>query len=597
MSTVVFKSNQEKLVSNIDNDVDKLLAKNPFALPGPDDSLVARCVERIQGSYDAINAKRETDNAIDLLYIAYNTTPQMRGEIRVKINKIMNSLIHAQQDSMRVMQRAVNAAVDINHELDDTLPDWLDIRQPVATGEGTHEQIQGLRDYVSTDLMRVARKIEGMATEVQKDLLRLSDTYDRIIESAEEATDSSETALGANIKEREALQREIAQNNAQRAKLESLVEELGREVKKFEDKAREFEKVASTAEERSFVLSIIGAAASIVAAIVPPVALLASSGIVGSAARGNGANAKAQDKPENEAQAKTELANKQAEHDKVKADVDELEMDIQDLDAKRTPGDDEDTKKVFDKRIDERQKELDVKKHKLAQINEAIAKLQEGIEKAKKEFDQLSDKHRDQAASLREMQIQMLDKAEKYETERRNQSAELVRIKVLLQGQHTQDETLQLAVKSLELSIASLKRMQEIIKEMAFFFKSFADFMREISASANRQLSKFENAGTSKLRVNALRDLVRSTDIFLIKQAADWHAGNKVASLFTAGFNDGWSRLNKLSGTYLTGKPLEEYLAQAGDRLEAIAKEREERAKARIYDLQNYRDGLKRDAS
>ncbi|WP_147269665.1 tyrosyl-tRNA deacylase [Rhodanobacter denitrificans] len=597
MSTVPFQSNQEKLASDIDADVSTLLARTPFTLPSSSDSVVARCVVRILDSYDAANAKRDTDNAVDLLYIAYCATPQREAGIRVKISSIIEKLIKAQEKSIDTMSFALRRAREINNVLNDAFPTWLDIRQPLVNGEGTPEQIQELRDFVKSDLMSLAGEIAEKAGEVEKRLLGCAAEYDSIIENTQKATDDSQVALGAYIKERDELQREINQHNAQRAKLESLVDELGREVKKFEDKAKEFENRASTAEERSFVLSIIGAAASIVAAIVPPVALLASSGLIGSATQGAaGAKPKPKNPDQNEAQAKTELADKLAEQKKVQEDVDNLDKEITELKAKPKPDDDETAKKAYEERIGERQERLDAQKLKLAQLNDAVTKLQEGLDKAKQEFKQLSEQNRDQAASLREMQMQMLDKAEKYETERRTQAAELVRIKVLLEGQQTEDEKLQLAVRSLDLSIGSLKRMQEIVREIAFFFRSFANFMGEVSNDANRQLARFEATETKKLRSNELRSLVKSTDIFFVKQAANWHAVLSVSGMFLDAFKDGRTRMVDLDAKYLTGEKLKSFLDEAGGRLEGIAKEREKRASAKIYDLQNYREELQRDA-
>jgi chromosome segregation ATPase len=597
MSTVPFQSHQEKLASEIDADVSMLLERTPFVLPSPSDSVVARCVERILDSYDATSAKRDTDNAVDLLYIAFCATPQREAGIRVKISSIIEKLIKAQEKSIDTMNFALRRAREINGALNDAFPTWLDTRQPLVSGEGTPEQIQDLRGFVKGDLTSLAAEIAGKAGEVEKRLLGCAAEYDAIIEATQEATDNSQVALGTYIKERDELQREIRQHDAQRAKLELLVDELAREVKKFEDKARELEKRASTAEERSFVLSIIGAAASLVAAVVPPVAMLASSGLIGSAAQGAvGAKRNAKDSNANEAQAKTELANKQAERDQVQGDVERLEKEIGDLEAKHKSEDDEAAKNAYQERISDRQGRLDAQKQRLAQLTEAVEKLEEGLDRARQEFKQLSEQNRDQAASLREMQMQMLDKAEKYETERRNQAAELVRIKVLLEGKQTENEKAELALRSLELSIGSLKRMQEIVREIAFFFKSFADFMEEVSNDANRQLAKFEASETRKLRSNELRSLVMSTDIFFVRQAANWHAVLSVSGMFLDTFKDGRTRMVDLDAKYLTGEKLKDFLDGAGVRLESIAKERETRASAKILDLQNYREELKRDA-
>ena len=212
MPTEVFESRQERLASAIDIAVDKLRAAEPMALPGRDAPLVARCVERIQGDYDVTRAKRDTDHAVDLLYIAYNSTPQVFGKVRGTISGIMGALIQAQKDSELGMRRAIKAATDINKMLGDSFPEWLDIRQPVVAGTADAAQVDELRDFVKKDLIGIARYIQNKATEVQKNLLELAKGYDKIIADTELATQESEQALSLSIEQRKALQREIDQN-------------------------------------------------------------------------------------------------------------------------------------------------------------------------------------------------------------------------------------------------------------------------------------------------------------------------------------------------------------------------------------------------
>jgi len=595
MSTEVFESRQERLASAIDQAVDKLRAVEPLALPGVDAPLVARCVERIQGDYDVTRAKRDTDHAVDLLYIAYNATPQGYGKVRATISAIMGALISAQKDSQLGMRRAIKAAGDINDMLVDTFPDWLDMRQPVVAGTADAAQVEELRSFVKKDLIGVARYIQNKATEIQKNLLDLAKAYDKIIEDTELATKDSELALSLSIEQRKALQREIAQNNAQREKLEALVADLRAEVEKFDRMAKDFEKKAETAEERAFVMSIVRVAATVVSAIIPPIAMLAS-GSLGAASRSTGST-REDDTARTEAQikAKTELAQKETERKEQQTEVDKLDKELKELKEERKEAPVA-TQEELDKRIAERQADLAERQARIKRIDEAMAALQAGIDKATQELGKLTKEQQDQAGSLREMQMKMIEKTEAYEKERRTQAAELVRINALLKGQQTEDETLQLAVQSLNLSIGALKRMKEIIQELAFFFQSFADFMGAVADDAARLLANLERADNGTLRANAMRNLGRNIDVFFLKQTAEWLATGKVAGLFNQSFADGWSHLNKLSGTYLHGEELTAYLKEAGNRLTEISQERERRATARIADLQTYREELQRQA-
>ena len=62
---------------------------------------------------------------------------------------------------------------------------------------------------------------------------------------------------------------------------------------------------------------------------------------------------------------------------------------------------------------------------------------------------------------------------------------------------------------------------------------------------------------------------------------------------FCKSFADGWSKLNKLSGKYITGSELEAYLKGASVKLEEIVAGREEASKQKILDLEGYRKQLR----
>ena len=112
-NVVTFESRTAQINSAIDAGVDAIVSQPNFSLPKSDTALVRSYVDKIQGTYDVERAKRDTDNAIDLLYIAYNTTPQENGDIRVRISAIMNRLITSQQKSEIVMKNAMEAATRI----------------------------------------------------------------------------------------------------------------------------------------------------------------------------------------------------------------------------------------------------------------------------------------------------------------------------------------------------------------------------------------------------------------------------------------------------------------------------------------------------
>ena len=139
--------------------------------------------------------------------------------------------------------------------------------------------------------------------------------------------------------------------------------------------------------------------------------------------------------------------------------------------------------------------------------------------------------------------------------------------------------------------------MKEIVEEIAFFFKSFADFMQSIADEADHQVTSIDNvAQLETIRKNRLAQLVRSVDEFFIRQSAQWNAVTIVSDRFNKSFADGWSKLNKLSGEYITGDKLNAYLQTASARLQAIVAEREAASDAKIASLNAYRESLAKSA-
>lgn len=586
-------NDQIALINKIDMTLEEMRVNTPLTLPLANSSIVNLSVKRIEGNYDITNSKRDTDNAIDLLYIAYNTTPQAEGQIRVQISSLMSRLIDAQHNSMRTMNHAMNCAQNISNSLRDNFPDWLDIRAPVVAEVHTDKDVAEVIDFVKVDLIQLAVNIQKKAIEVQKALQAVESEYDTIILDTEKITAESEISLSKRLDNAAEIKRQINENNAQRAKIESLVEDLRAQVEKFEKQAQSFKEQAESAEERAFIMSIVNVAAQVVATVIPAVALMSSGGAaIGAAACASAASkssAKAGEGSTDEAiSTESEIHDKKAElvkeNDLIKKNNDE----IKELKVAKDKEENNNTKDKIEERIESRrQANLDASA-RIKTITEGIAALEGRLEKMSQAIEKASDKLQGQATSLREMQMQMLEKSEQYEKERRNQSGELERIKVLLQGQQTEEETLQLSIESLNISISALKRMQEIVREIAFFFKSFADFMGQVATNSENQLEYFEKtASSARLRSNALKALIKNTDLFFLSQSSDWYAVAVVSANFSSSFSEGASKLNKLKGAYITGAELKEYFKTASLRLTEISHHREKQSDNRIAILEN----------
>ena len=225
--TAAFESREAQLNKGIEDQVDKLVAASPLKLPAADAEVSKLYVNKIEGTYNVERAKKDTDNAIDLLYIAYNTTPQAEGDIRVKISAIMDRLIAEQQQGELAMSRAMRVADNVLVSLRNTFPDWLDVRD--CKGPEDTEGVAAIKDFVKNDILELAKKIKDEALGVKKELDGAAAIYDGIIKDIAAAT---LTALASRSKDKDAIEKQISELIAKREQLEELVKDLQSEAAK-----------------------------------------------------------------------------------------------------------------------------------------------------------------------------------------------------------------------------------------------------------------------------------------------------------------------------------------------------------------------------
>lgn len=595
----------------IDARVEEILESTSVVLPGVNHPLVEDYIRKIEGTYDVSRSKEDTDNAIDLLYIAYNTTPQEEGSIRVGIDQLMSRLIAAQQESERKMRGAVTDAERIVKSLRELFGDWGEARDS--------DDIQDLQDFLGKDLVDLAKEIKSRAERISTDLAKIADTYDGIIEDTTKATQQGEQALATRLKNKEEIEKEIAKSNAEREKLESLVRDLQADIAKYEKMANEYKSKAETAEQRAFIMSIVRVGAQMISSMIPAitagiagaatggVSLIAAS--ASSTARQTVNSETATTESDNAAkiiETKKQIADKCTEKTTAEREKTDLEKKGKELIAekKKVEGDtatDADTKAVqleaVNKRIKANDAKIEEKTNKISAAETALNALNASLKSLDENMGKMAEKQEQQATDLRSMQMKMLEKVEAYETEKRTQAAELVKINALLTGQRTEEETIQLAIQSLNLSLKALKRVREIIVEISFFFKSFADFMQKIVESSVEQSDMIQKAlDQDRMTKSFTKRIKRNTNDFFVTQTAEWQAVEIVSAKFVDNFKDGWSKLNKLSGTYLTGDELKSYLKVAASQIEDIAFKRKQAATAKLEELNRYRDRIQAEA-
>ncbi|MEQ9869505.1 tyrosyl-tRNA deacylase [Pectobacterium odoriferum] len=591
----------------IDAQVEEILDSNNVALPDVNHPLVEDYIRRIEGTYDVSRSKEDTDNAIDLLYIAYNTTPQEEGKIRVEIDKLMSRLIAAQQESEQKMRGASTDAERIIKLLRTLFGDWAEARDS--------NNPQDLQDFIGEDLVDLAKEIKKRAERVSADLTKIANTYDSIIDDTTKTTQQGELALSARLKNKEKIEKEIAENNAQREKLDSLVQDLQNDIAKYEKMANEYKSQAETAEDRAFIMSIVSVGAQMISSMVPAI----TAGITGVATGGTSLVAASVNSTarqlinaetateENDTTAKAietkgKIADKRTEKTTAEREKAELEKKNQELTAEKEKIEedaqiDADAKAVqlesLDNRIKDNSAEIKEKVSKISAAETALKALNAALDSLGDNMGKMAEKQEKQATGLRDMQMKMLEKVEAYEKEKRTQAAELVKINALLKGQRTEEETIQLAIQSLGLSLKALKRMREIIVEISFFFKTFANFMQSVVESSTEQSELLQKAlDRNQPTKSFTKRIKRNTNDFFITQTAEWQAVSIVSAKFVDNFKDGWSKLNKLSGTYLTGDELKSYLNTSASQIEDIAFKRKQAASAKLEELNRYRDRI-----
>ncbi|MEJ2322573.1 MAG: D-hexose-6-phosphate mutarotase [Gammaproteobacteria bacterium] len=139
--------------------------------------------------------------------------------------------------------------------------------------------------------------------------------------------------------------------------------------------------------------------------------------------------------------------------------------------------------------------------------------------------------------------------------------------------------------------------VREIIIEISFFFKCFANFMQQVMEGGKEQSELIQKAiDKDKLSKTFSRRLRRNTNDFYVTQTAEWAAVEIVSAKFVDNFIDGWSKLNKLSGTYLTGDELKDFLGAASKKIEEISFRRKQASSARLAELNRYRARIEAEA-
>ncbi|QLI81194.1 hypothetical protein HZU75_06420 [Chitinibacter fontanus] len=592
----------QKELAEIQQLIEKQADENMLDFSEPNNALIKLYINQLQNEYDVSRVKQDTDCAVSLLYIAYNATPQIVGSVRVSIDRIMADLIREQKESVNIMGKVGFACNRIKNdlELNAKIRNKLNLNDPVV-----------VKDFLNSQFIRMVKKIKDDSNDIAKQLRTLSGSYNKIISDSNAASYKNQLELAKETKERQRLLDQIAEMKSDSEKMEGFVSDLSEQIRKYDNLAAEYKQKAETAEERSFIMSIISVCAEMVAATAPAITAALTGAATGGASimsshssaamrkmmapspNEGGADDSAQlvklnkefaIKTADKKLAEKELSELEAKKDELEEKKKEIESNTDLSEEKRTV-----EQENIDKEIVENGKSRGKTSDKIKATEVALEGIQAALNALSKGMEKISEKQEQQGASLREMQLKMLNTVQKFEEEKRKQNAELIKVRAMIKSKETNKSEIELSIRSLGISTDAIKAMVSIINELAYFFESFAIFMGEISKDASGMADSISEFNDGSKSLASLLEINLKTSYFFVAQHAEWMAISMVASIFKNAFNTGWSKLNKLNGKYLTGDALITYLDGAADQLDEIAFKRASQIDSTIFQLDQYR--------
>ncbi|MBQ0141173.1 MAG: hypothetical protein KBT36_18075 [Kurthia sp.] len=593
-NVIEFGSSQTLLASAINQNVNAILNKDQVVLPDENSALVRNYVKQIEGEYNLTLAKQDTDNAIELIYITYNTIPQKMGAGRAGLDEIQSSLLKAQKNAKFKMGNAKNVSKTTKELISRIYPKWVDVLEDNTPKqfEQNPEKIEELKDFLELDLVPFTKKIEANAKAVAADLDSVSDEYEQLVEQAGNSSKKIQSLLAKEINERADLLKAIDKDKANQKKYNSLVKSISDEIDDLKKQAAALEAKAETAENRAFTMGIWGAVIGGISGLVP-VAVSIYNPIVGAMIQGAKSSQTAttqegqgssepagkSDAKAREASAIAEKRKQEANESEINSDIEALEDEDKEIKSKLEAGEIEAEAEIESKNI--RREEIKLQLKELATKKKAIRfeidRLDATITGIRGDLNKLSGYERDAASKFYAKQDVILSSISDLNKIKRENNAELEKLKYLIKSYKLEKNSLDISITSLNISVKAIKQCKAIIDSMAFFFRNFATFMHETRRLAENQIENLEDflgRKSSRIKAALLEDIIDTTYNFFIIQMARWLASAKICESFEASFNEGWSKLNQLSGHYITEAELPAYLEKVSEKISLLVANR-----------------------
>ncbi|WDY55607.1 hypothetical protein [Pseudomonas sp. PSKL.D1] len=559
----------------ISSHVEALIGATTLKAPNSASPLVKCFVSKVEGNFSFETIERDVEHAVDLLFIAYNATPLRYSQQRIAISHVMDNFVDVQQAAEFAIQDSIREAAAIRKKLDAAMKKWLPIRRSNDADQ--------IKQCVLTELRPLASYIIEVATAVEAGLSGIVRQYDAIIKAAENCTARSEKDLGNAIKLERSVLDDINKAKADRDRLDSSVADLRKEIDRFRALAQSYRKQADSQEKRAFWQKLVNV---VVHVFVPIVPLVAGKAI---GAGGVGTQA-ALDEVQIGAEDVVKKNDLQAQIKAQQAVVKSTQGDVAQLEAAVAAGKTELEKNQQTKRLAAERTKLASEQTKLVKLESQLAELLRKIDKATS-----SDKPKEQ--SLRQAQYAMMNKVRAYRRIESEQVLELRKVKNLLTKKQDEKRDVELVLRCLNISVSALKRCKEVLLSVAALFQSFAEFMQLIVDEAQLRLEEFDQVeAKSQLRKQYLEHLKESNDRFFITQTAEWLAVGLVADKCERVLNGSWTKLCELTGDHITRLRIDQFLADASIKLEAIAEEREAFTHQQLVSMDHYENELKKQA-
>lgn len=600
-NVVPFQTQASALTAAVNKGIQGVLKADEIILPTKDDTLVNNYIRKIEGDYDLSHSKHDTDNAIDLIYIAYNAVPPEMAQGRVGLTKLQQSLLQAQKKAVGSvtakgttgLSGAAHIAELIVKQIANTYPIWRDDilqGQSIAELAENSESIADFKDFLKNDMIPLTKYIQDKSTEIAKNLDSISEDYSALGKEAQEVSIRTQESLASEINRRNDLKDSIAEMESNKESITAIQANLVAELLELKELNEAYEKRAKSAENKAFITGLTGAIIGGLAGLVP-VAVMCANPVLGmtmqaaksatQVSSSGASSAKDEAQSINTAKQQKAIADKASngqEQNLVSTDIKEKELEKKALEEEVQTNTDLSTEeiKAKNKLIDQIVLEIDKLKVRQASLVEAYKILDATLSGLKNDLKALSAEERSVAATLYEKQDNILAMISNLHKEERKQIGELAKLEKLLGHAKDKEKDVDISVFSLNLSIQAIMKCKEIIETISMFFKHFASFMIEIREEAEMAINNFERFEASdRVRSGLFNRTVETLNNVFIDQTARWLASQDICEQFTANFTDGFSKLNKLSGTYITSDKRAEYLTTAKDRLNEIISERE----------------------